>query len=303
MPKFHVSQDGLARVCKAQSSDSCTASGPDGEAAPHGDFDNPKTAQRFAESAMESAMNKQQQPVFGQSASRAPVQMGTGIDDEYFNQERPATKANKPYVAPTPDPEDALASSEAKLAALKENPTRYFDDNMNGTMDYYNRVAELDSEINSAKAVLNILDKESRPEYIASIDKKHFGQGGAGSKFTDTRARNVAQLMSLTQKSRKQGLKGDDREQLIIDGANPKDFAPKASGICYLRVPVEGRQMLKSTADMADDELVEVRAKGGNDGRPASLTFAAAGGSESVKFATVVIGPKIDAEKKAYPWN
>lgn len=47
--KYHVSADGMARVCRAQSEESCRATGSDGDTAPHGEFSNPEEAQRFAE--------------------------------------------------------------------------------------------------------------------------------------------------------------------------------------------------------------------------------------------------------------
>lgn len=58
MTKYHVSKDGVARPCRAASSESCTAIGVDGEGAPHGDFSNPKDASRFAEGVLEKSIGE-----------------------------------------------------------------------------------------------------------------------------------------------------------------------------------------------------------------------------------------------------
>jgi len=51
--RYHVSQDGVSRVCAAKTVESCTAIGVDGESAPHGEFANAKEASRFAEAILE----------------------------------------------------------------------------------------------------------------------------------------------------------------------------------------------------------------------------------------------------------
>lgn len=56
MARYHVSEDGNPRVCTAQSPESCTARGMDGDAAPHGDFADSKEARRFAEEVLEKAV-------------------------------------------------------------------------------------------------------------------------------------------------------------------------------------------------------------------------------------------------------
>lgn len=53
--KYHISQDGVARPCKAQSQDRCTAVGPSGDAAPHAEFNSQADAQSFAEAINEKA--------------------------------------------------------------------------------------------------------------------------------------------------------------------------------------------------------------------------------------------------------
>lgn len=55
MARYHVSEDGTPRVCKAQSPESCTARGVDGDPAPHGDFADANAARRFAESVIEDS--------------------------------------------------------------------------------------------------------------------------------------------------------------------------------------------------------------------------------------------------------
>ena len=56
MARYHVSEDGNPRVCTAQSPESCTARGMDGDAAPHGDFADSKEARRFAEEVLEKGI-------------------------------------------------------------------------------------------------------------------------------------------------------------------------------------------------------------------------------------------------------
>ncbi len=67
MTKYHVSQDGQSRVCSARSAESCTAVGPDGGSAPHGDFSTASEAVAFAESVNAAAAG-----AFLDSAQKAP---------------------------------------------------------------------------------------------------------------------------------------------------------------------------------------------------------------------------------------
>lgn len=69
MPRYHVSEDGKPRVCSAQSPESCTARGIDGEAAPHGDFKDANEARHFAESVLEES--------FGESKSFSKASAGS----------------------------------------------------------------------------------------------------------------------------------------------------------------------------------------------------------------------------------
>lgn len=72
MAKYHVSQDGKSRVCSARSAESCTAVGPDGASAPHGDFSTASEALAFAESVNAAAAG-----AFLDSAQKAP-ETGSG---------------------------------------------------------------------------------------------------------------------------------------------------------------------------------------------------------------------------------
>lgn len=272
MPRFHVSDDGMPRPCRAQSADSCPVKSEDGSSVPHGDFDSAQEAQRFAEKVNE-------QRYLGGGGDL----FGTVIAED------------EPEPEPEEDPGAKIARIEAEIEAISYQADE--DGTMEASLDATTAVTNLRRELESPRRVMNLIEREARPEYVASIDRKHFGEGGAGSKFTDPRVSNVDQLLSLAAKQRG-GLDGDDREALIRAGANPKDFAPASSGIRYLKVEVEGSQQLRSTASMADSDVIEVQAKGGNDGRPPSLTFAAPGGAERVSFATVVVGPKVDGDRK-----
>lgn len=77
MPRYHVSEDGNPRVCTAQSRESCTARGMDGDAAPHGYFANSKEARRFAEEVLEKAIGSDGLS----SASRADRNLEERADD------------------------------------------------------------------------------------------------------------------------------------------------------------------------------------------------------------------------------
>lgn len=56
MARYHISKDGAPRICTAQTAESCTAVGVDGDSAPHGDFNTPEEARRFAESVLEKSL-------------------------------------------------------------------------------------------------------------------------------------------------------------------------------------------------------------------------------------------------------
>lgn len=58
MDKIHISEDGMPRVCKARSVASCPVKGPDGDRAPHGEFESKADALRFAESVNAKAFEK-----------------------------------------------------------------------------------------------------------------------------------------------------------------------------------------------------------------------------------------------------
>lgn len=147
----------------------------------------------------------------------------------------------------------------------------------------------------------SLLNTENRPEYIASIDAKHFDGSTSGSTFTDPLVKNSSDV--LEQAVRQRGnLDGDDRESLIAAGADPSSFLPPESGVRYLRVELEGTQALKDTSTLNDKDVLHVVAKGGNDGRPPSLSFSFDVSEQpKTQFGTVVIGPDLDENKKPIP--
>lgn len=77
MARYHVSEDGNPRVCTAQSPESCTARGVDGNAAPHGDFADSQEARRFAEEVLEKGIGS----AGLSSASRDSRTLEEGADD------------------------------------------------------------------------------------------------------------------------------------------------------------------------------------------------------------------------------
>lgn len=143
--------------------------------------------------------------------------------------------------------------------------------------------------------------REVRPEYIDSIDKKHITSQSAGSKFTDPRIKKAEDVMVLALAQRG-NLQGDDREKLIASGASPDAFLPKESGVRYLQVQTSGTEAIKDTATMNDNDVLTVVAKGRNDGKPSSLSFATEVTEQpTTEYATVIIGPDMDENKQPIP--
>lgn len=87
MPRYHVSEDGVSRICKAASAASCTAVGVDGEAAPHGEFTDGREAQRFAESVLERTYGDQGLGATAASAPAAVKHEASAIDYEALSQD------------------------------------------------------------------------------------------------------------------------------------------------------------------------------------------------------------------------
>lgn len=135
-----------------------------------------------------------------------------------------------------------------------------------------------------------------RKDYIESIDRKHFeNNGGAGSKFTDPRVKKTEDVISLAIAQRG-GLKGDDRDKIIANGADPNAFLPPETGVRYLQVKVDGTEATKDTSTMSEDEVLTVTAKQRGNGS-SSLSIAADVKTQpKTQYATVIIGPKEDEE-------
>lgn len=157
------------------------------------------------------------------------------------------------------------------------------------------------SENNRERAYLeeasSYVDRAERPEYVASIESKHFTSGGAGSVFRDERAKTPEQTLALAL-SQRGSLKGNDYKKLIAEGADPKGFLPPESGVRYLKVDVAGELGSVSTSSMSEETVLTVQEKGGADGRPTSLSLSASHDKVSTDFGTIVIGPKVDGENK-----
>lgn len=136
-----------------------------------------------------------------------------------------------------------------------------------------------------------------RPEYMAAIDEKHFKAEGHGSKFTDPRVSQAEHVLALAAAQRGD-LNGDDRMLLKKLGAPDKAFIDSCR---YLCVKVGGVEALISTSELPEGQLLTVKGKGsGADGRPKSLSIVAAVKQlKPVDYATVIIGPKEDAEGNA----
>lgn len=149
--------------------------------------------------------------------------------------------------------------------------------------------------------ISELLNVEKRPEYIASIDSKHFDISKSGSTFTDESVKNTSDVLAATAAQRG-GLDGDDRDKLIAAGADPASFLPPESGVRYLQVNIAGTQALRNTSNMRDDEILTIVGKGRNDGSPPSLSFSSDVHEQpKTDFGTVVIGPDLDENKKPIP--
>lgn len=146
-----------------------------------------------------------------------------------------------------------------------------------------------------------LLKRDSRPEYIQSIDEKHITGSGAGSKFTSPDIKRTEDVIALANIQRGT-LAGDDRERLIQQGADPNSFLPPESGVRYLMVKTEGTEAIKNTASLPDDQEITIEAKGRNDGRPPSLSFTVPVTEQpTTNYGTIIVGPELDDEKKPIP--
>lgn len=143
------------------------------------------------------------------------------------------------------------------------------------------------------------MKRDERPEYIASIESKHFTPEGHGSKFTE--AKSPAEVIGLANYQRN-GLGGDDREQLIEAGADPNSFLPPDSGVRYLMVKTPGTESVIDTSTMHEDETITVVAKGRNDGKPPSLSFVADVQEQpTTDVGTIIVGPDTDQDGNPIP--
>lgn len=205
---------------------------------------------------------------------------------------------------------DALAAKERDLEAAKEHagklsaqllPGEVLTDDAQAATRAWDSYNEEKKRFDTAKGIASVeglVNRDVRPEYIAAIDSKHFDGSRSGSTFTDKRVSNTEDVLKETAKQRG-GLEGDDRAALIRDGADASSFLPESTGVRYLKVKLDGTQALRNTAAMNDNEVLTVVAKGGNDGRPSSLSFSSDVKEQpKTQFATVVVGPDMDQNKK-----
>lgn len=64
----------------------------------------------------------------------------------------------------------------------------------------------------------------------------------------------------------------------------------------------DGTEAIKDTATMKDSDVLTVVAKGRNDGKPSSLSFSVEVSEQpTTDYATVIIGPDMDENKKPIP--
>lgn len=105
--------------------------------------------------------------------------------------------------------------------------------------------ARIDDEGNETRPA------QSYGSYYKDVEKKHFAPREAvatkrgereflqtpGSQFSPNEASSLKELVKKTSASRPEGLKGDDREELIAMGADPQAFSPHST---YLKTPVGG---------------------------------------------------------------
>lgn len=199
--------------------------------------------------------------------------------------------------------EEREAEKQARVQAVDEAKKRHVDrlvKNPKNAKTPEEKKALKERLISDGKKhAARLTDRRSRPEYIESIDKKHFGAPGAGSKFSNVK--NTESLLTLANMQRG-NMDGDDRKKLIRAGADPKSFLPPDSGVRYLMVKTPGSEALLDTATMKDDEKLSVVAKGKNDGREPSLSFVADVKEQpKTEYGTIIIGPKSDENKDPIP--
>lgn len=152
-----------------------------------------------------------------------------------------------------------------------------------------------------SKQIKDLVQRENRPQYIESIDVKHFSLESPGSTFVDLRAKKTEDVLEIAVEQRGD-LFGDDREDLIKNGADPQAFLPKESNVRYLKVNISGVQAIKDTSSLQESEILTVMAKGGADGKLPSLSFVLdSKEKEKTDFATIIIGPDTDEENNFIP--
>lgn len=131
-------------------------------------------------------------------------------------------------------------------------------------------------------------------DYYAATDKKHFNGGdGSGSTFTTRGISSLNDLVDETRSQRK-SLDGDDREQLIKDGANPAAFLP-ADQVRYLRVKTAGENSKIGINEVDGDDnepmFIAEESKSGN------ISFSVERGEfKKEEYGTLIIGKDDDGK-------
>lgn len=110
----------------------------------------------------------------------------------------------------------------------------------------------------------------SYEEYYKNTEKKHFAEINKetgeidysflrqpGSQFDPEQATNLKELLENTEKTRG-SIEGDDREELIKLGADPKSFAP---GYRYVRSPIGGYLGVSNSIGLDDSEEISIHEK------------------------------------------
>lgn len=308
--KMHTAQSGKrsGELVPCTAKIGCTISAE----SEHMNFNSPSEAKEYSE----LAIAKKTGGVFGEGISeressrlqeleaigKIPAKRkweSENLEDIYTAAENGDTEAKEALEAKTKELEKLRTNAEYSNRDVL--PGDMSSDEALYAMEATFKFKRKEREFGVAKAVASVgalVERDNRPQYIESIDSKHFDSSRSGSTFTDKRVDNTEDVLRETARQRG-NLDGDDRDELIQEGADPSSFLPKESGVRYLKVKLEGTQALRNTANMDDNEVLTIVEKGGNDGRPSSLSFSSDVEEQpKTEFATVVVGPNMDENKK-----
>lgn len=236
MARYHVSEDGTPRVCSAQSPESCTARGVDGEAAPHGDFSDAGEARRFAESVLESSFGDQK------SVSR-------GSKDSSTSAREPLPSLSGLY-GEAPRVNIGMAQTYGNLNGIQ----RDLDDGYIDEQEARSRIAAVTADL---KQLEEYNSTAQRPDAVAFRERLEGLAGGAepSERFIDQpQWKAVAAALTDHLSSKKPSAKEDRPYEFLLNhiGEGKSGY----DGFSISKAVELSRNLEKTTARSRKPELV-----------------------------------------------